>query len=106
RIDGVSLTGQHPVEEVARIKLNARLRREDLHHPAARGLVYSRREHGGPPLFGAILVEHEVVILPATVTELLVVLADPSAYRGWGTEVERRPCHAADLPRGDQGGVD
>src|SRR5256886_17344820 len=53
----------------------------------------------------AALVQHEVVIVPRPVAELLVVLLDAGADRRRRAEVERRACDASDLARRNQGRV-
>src|SRR5207249_4014195 len=84
-VDNALLPAQRAVQEVAGIKLQSRLGRGNLHHPAGYGLVHMcGKRH--VTLYAALaapaaFVEHEVVIVAPTVAELLVVPVGAGANR-------------------------
>ena len=92
------LPGKRPVQEVARVELNAGFGGQHFHHPPGLRLVDSRREGQRASAAG----QNEVVIVAAAELELLVVLVDPGADGRRLAEIERRPFHAAQLAGRDQ----
>jgi len=88
---------ERAVEEVARVKLDARLRGENLHHPAALRLDHPGRQR---KLLAFLLVEHVAVIVSAFDP------GDPRPDRVRLGEVHGRAFHGGRLTQGNQTVVD
>jgi hypothetical protein len=74
------LTDGGSVEEIAGIKLDARCGRQDFHHPARCRIV----KHRGPAQRSVRIVDDEIMIVAAAITQLLVIaIANASADRPW-----------------------
>src|SRR6266849_8855063 len=67
------------IQEIATVKLHARLRGEYFQHTPAAGLM----DAGGQRQAVVLPVDHPVVIVPASYHQLLIVVIDTSADRGW-----------------------
>src|SRR6266545_1378203 len=93
---------QRPVQEVARVELQARLVGDDLEDAAAARLDHPR----GQLQAAAVAVEHPVVVVAAADHELRVAVADARADGGRVPEVEGGAPEVGDLAGRDQRRVD
>ena len=92
------------VEEIARVELNARLRRAEVERAASRRLDDACRVGQASRPIPAI--EHLVVIVAAAEANLLVRCADPGAHRDRHAEVERRTGDRRQLARRNERRID
>src|SRR5437667_1943495 len=72
-IDSTAFASQCAVEEVARIELQARLRREHFQHAARRWFFHPREQAERAARF----VEHPIMIVALAELKLLIRLIDP-----------------------------
>src|SRR5882724_12916054 len=79
------------VQKVAAVELYTGLCRVDLHHPAAAGLINSRRKRET----ASDVIEHPVMIVTSPCSQLLVLLIHSCAYESSLGEVHGRPLNAA-----------
>src|SRR4029077_14294395 len=92
------LSVNRAVEKVSAIELDARLVREDFEHAAGRRLVHRYIQTNG----SVRAVQHPVVIVTFSESQLLVGLVDTSADCNGLTEVKRRAGHWTELSGRDQ----
>ena len=96
RINLAAFPLKRPVQVIARVKLNAGLRRPHLHHAPARRLLHARRQ----TQLIALLIEHKIHVVAFAELQLFVALPDPRANRRRLAEIERSPRHRPQLPVG------
>jgi hypothetical protein len=85
-IDMAALPDERAIQLVARIELDARLRRGDLQSPARPGLDNARRRRQALPASS----KNEVVVVSHAEAHLLVIRVDARANRRLLPEVEGR----------------
>src|SRR5512140_306747 len=90
------------IEEVARVKLNPRLCRVDIHYATAGFFVDGCRKRE----FVTLLIEDPVVIVSQPELQLLIRVVDPCTDRSWSSEIHRSPLHIPQFARRDERRID
>src|SRR5262249_17520722 len=89
------------IQEVARVKLQSRLRGKDFQHASRAWLCYAG--HQSELAYG--LIEYPVVIVSFAKFELLIILIDARPYSGGCAEIKRCAIHRAQFACRDQRAV-
>src|SRR5213078_205447 len=98
-----ALTLDRPVEKVARVELDPRLRRADFQHAPADRILEPRGIH---ELSLPATVDDPVVVITAPKPQLLIRSVDARPDPRRLVEIEWRTRHRRNLSGGNQGGVD
>lgn len=86
-------------EEIARIELQARLIRDDLHDPAADRVV---KDGGSAELLAVVVANHPAVIVASRDFERFEILFDPLPDCGGAGEIHGSVCDRGFFPGGDE----
>src|SRR6266568_3730570 len=85
-VDMSRFAGDRAVEKISRVELHAWFGCGDIEGPAAGGILDACGAHET----GLAAVQHEVMVVPGAVPQLLVVRADARPDRSRLAEIERR----------------
>src|SRR5262249_58740072 len=97
-VDVTGLAGNRAVEKVPGVKLYSRL--SGRHIKRSAGLRFHKPHRVHQAL--ALPVEHEIVVVPVSVVELLIIRTEAAADRRGPPEVERGAGDRSQLSRRDQ----
>jgi len=99
RAHNSALASGRSIQKITAVKLDPGFGREYLQHPTAARFENFRRRlqtvAGGS-------FENPVMVIAASELELLILLIDPGANRGWPREIKGTALHGLQIPCGNQ----
>lgn len=94
-VRGSALASGRSIEKITAVKLDPRFGREYFQHPPT---VRFENLRGRLQPAASESFENPVMVVAASELELLILLIDPGADRGWTPKIKRTALHRQQLP--------